>query len=423
MRKLLRNYPQRKWNQTEVIVWPAVVLVGCLTTIMVTVSSSSTTAQARLSALPLEVPAPLDNPTTPERVSLGRLLFWDPILSGQNDVACATCHHPAFGYSDGLDLSIGANGVGLGAARAFAAGHPSRLVKRNSQTVLNVGFNGVTADAAAAPAAAPMFWDLRVRSLEAQAVEPLKALEEMRGGASTADSAVAAAVSRLTAISEYRQLFARAFGGTTPVNERNLGRALAAFQRTLVAANSPFDRYMRGETTALGPPQVRGMERFQSAGCINCHSGPMFSDFTAHVLAVPDNPKLAESDSGVNGTHAFRTASLRNLSATAPYMHNGVFRSLPDVIGFYQRISRGGGRGGRGGGRGGGGGGGGRGARNVNPQVSRNQIDPLAQRLNMRGRGQGDLIAFLGALDDPGFDRTVPERVPSGLPVGGRLQP
>ena len=420
MRKLLRNYPQRKWNQTEVIVWPAVVLVGCLTTIMVTVSSSSTTAQARLSALPLEVPAPLDNPTTPERVSLGRLLFWDPILSGQNDVACATCHHPAFGYSDGLDLSIGANGVGLGAARAFAAGHPSRLVKRNSQTVLNVGFNGVTADAAAAPAAAPMFWDLRVRSLEAQAVEPLKALEEMRGGASTADSAVGAAVSRLTAISEYRQLFARAFGGTTPVNERNLGRALAAFQRTLVAANSPFDRYMRGETTALGPPQVRGMERFQSAGCINCHSGPMFSDFTAHVLAVPDNPKLAESDSGVNGTHAFRTASLRNLSATAPYMHNGVFRSLPDVIGFYQRISRGGGRGGRGGGRGGGGG---RGARNVNPQVSRNQIDPLAQRLNMRGRGQGDLIAFLGALDDPGFDRTVPERVPSGLPVGGRLQP
>ena len=156
-------------------------------------------------------------------------------------------------------------------------------------------------------------------------------------------------MSRLNAIAEYRRLFARAFGGSTAVNERNLGRALAAFQRTLVAANAPFDRYMRGDTTALDPDQVRGMERFQSAGCINCHSGPMFSDFATHVLAVPDNPKLPESDSGVNKTYAFRTPSLRNLGVTAPYMHNGVFATLPEVVNFYQRISRGGGR--RGGGR------------------------------------------------------------------------
>ena len=197
------------------------------------------------------------------------------------------------------------------------------------------------------------------------------------------------------------------------MNEQNLGRALAAFQRTLVATNTPFDRYMRGDTTALSPEQVRGMERFQSIGCVNCHNGPMFSDFATHVLAVPDNPKLPESDSGVNKTYAFRTPSLRNLSATAPYMHNGVFATLPDVINFYQRISRGGGR--RGGRR--------RRSEALNPQVSRDQIDPLARQLNMRGRGQGDLIAFLRALDDPDFDRTVPERVPSGLPVGGRLQP
>ena len=96
------------------------------------------------------------------------------------------------------------------------------------------------------------------------------------------------------------------------------------------------------------------MERFQSIGCINCHSGPMFSDFTAHVLGVPDNPKLPESDSGVNKTYAFRTPSLRNLSATAPYMHNGVFAGLSDVVNFYQRISRGGGRGAVDGGGGGG---------------------------------------------------------------------
>jgi cytochrome c peroxidase len=388
----------------------AMPLAGCLALIVVLSAVTGTTAQSRLAALPVQAPAPPDNPTTPERVALGRALFWDPILSGQKDVACATCHHPDFGYSDGLDLSIGVNGVGLGAGRSFDDGHPQRLVKRNSQTVLNVAFNGLTAGAGSAPAAAPMFWDLRVRSLEAQALEPLKALDEMRGGTYPEDRAVPAVISRVNAIAEYRRLFARAFVANNPVNAQNLGRALAAFQRTLVAANTPFDRYMRGETTALSPEQVRGLERFQSAGCINCHSGPMFSDFATHVLAVPDSPKLPESDSGVNKTYAFRTPSLRNLSATAPYMHNGAFATLGEVVTFYRQISRGGGR------RGGGG------ARGVNAQVTRDQIDPLARQLNMRGRGQPDLIAFLRALDDPDFDRTVPERVPSGLLVGGRLQ-
>ncbi len=409
MRNRLRHHLER--NRVRVPFPTVLILVGCLTSVLATVSAVRPQAQARLAALPAEPPVPADNPSTPERVALGRLLFWDPILSGQKDVACATCHHPAFGYSDGLDLSIGANGAGLGPARAFVAGHAPRLVKRNSQTVLNVAFNGLTAGGDSIPAGAPMFWDSRVRGLEAQALEPLKALEEMRGGANPEDRAVAAAVSRLKAVPEYRRLFGLAFGGGSAVNERNLGRALAAFQRTLVAANSPFDRYMRGDTTALGPDQVRGMERFQSIGCINCHSGPMFSDFATHVLAVPDSPKLPESDSGVNKTYAFRTPSLRNLSVTAPYMHSGVFATLPDVVNFYQRIS--GGRGRRGDG----------GARGTNPQVSRDHIDPLARQLNMRGRGQQDLIAFLRALDDPNFDRTIPERVPSGLLVGGRLSP
>ena len=368
-----------------------------------TLGPSRTAAQPRLAALPLRAPAPPDNPTTPERAALGRLLFWDPILSGQKDVACATCHHPALGYADGLDLSIGVNGAGLGSDRAFVPGQPTRLVKRNSQSVLNAAFNGLTAAGAASPGTAPMFWDLRARSLEAQALEPLKAFEEMRGGTYDEHHAVPQVVARLNAIPEYRQLFTRAFGGAKAVNAQNLGRALAAFQRTLVAANSPFDRYMRGDTGAMTAEEVSGMERFQSVGCVNCHSGPMFSDFTAHVLGVPDNRKLDASDSGMNETYAFRTPSLRNLGATAPYMHNGVFRSLPDVIDFYQRVSRGGGRG-------------------TNPNVSRDRIDPLARQLAMRGRGQREIVAFLRALDDPDFDRTIPARVPSGLPVGGRLQ-
>ena len=385
---------------------------GCLTATLAVSIGSRTSAQVqpRLAALPLQSPAPADNPSTPERVALGRLLFWDPILSGEKDVACATCHHPDFGYSDGLDLSIGANGTGLGPARAFLPKHLQRLVKRNSQTVLNVAFNGLTSGGGASIAVAPMFWDVRVQSLETQALEPLKAQEEMRGDGFPAHLAVREVVFRLNAIPEYRRLFARAFGGSTPVTEQNLGRALAAFQRTLVVTNTPFDRYMRGDTTALTPAQVSGMEAFQSVGCVNCHSGPMFSDFKTHVLALPDNPKLPEPDSGVNHTYAFRTPSLRNLGVTAPYMHNGVFARLEEVLNFYRRIATGGGPIGGGGPRG------------FNPQVSRDQIDPLARQLNMRRGRVPDIIAFLRALDDPGFDRTIPTRVPSGLTVGGRLK-
>jgi cytochrome c peroxidase len=292
------------------------VLLTSMMTMLAGLADRRPAAQTRLAALPLASPAPADNPTTPTRVLLGRLLFWDPILSGPRDVACATCHHPEFGYADGIDLSIGANGSGLGPARAFVAGQLPRLVKRNSQTVLNVAFNGLTQATEAMPTKAPMFWDLRARSLEAQALHPRKVLEEMRGDAVSEDQAVVTAVARLRAIPEYRRLFSRAFGGDSPVTETNLGRALAAFQRTLLAVNSPFDRYVRGEAAALTPEQLRGLERFQSAGCVNCHSGPMFSDFAAHVLGVPDNAKLPQPDTGVNKTYAFRTPSLRNLGAT-----------------------------------------------------------------------------------------------------------
>lgn len=382
-----------------------VTAAGTLTLALVATATSHT--QGAFSPLSATVAAPADNPTTREKIELGRLLFWDPILSGPRDIACATCHHPDFGYAESLDLSIGSGGVGLGASRVFADGHPVRIVKRNSPTVLNTAFNGIDTAGAYDPAAAPMFWDLRVRGLEAQALEPLKALDEMRGDTYSEDRAVATVVARLAAIPDYQTRFTAAFGGRNAVTETNLGRALAAFQRSLVTTNSPFDRYMRGDTNAMTPQQIRGMNRFQTTGCANCHSGPMFSDFKAHVLAVPDNDRLPETDAGMDGTYAFRTASLRNLAYTAPYMHNGVFENLNDVVNFYQRIS-----GGRGGGRVG---------RGISANVTRAQIDPLARQLNMRGgRGRnGDLVAFLGALNDDGFDRTVPERVPSGLKVGG----
>jgi cytochrome c peroxidase len=357
----------------------------------------------RFAALPTSPRTPAGNPATTDRVALGRLLFWDPILSGRKDVACATCHHPRFGYAENRDLSIGVDGIGLGASRHFKAASTIPFVKRNSQTILNTAFNGITDAGAYDPSTSPMFWDLRARGLEAQALEPIKTLEEMRGDTYTEANAVASVVTRLNAVAEYRDLFARAFGGVRPITGDQLGQALATFQRALTASNAPFDRYMRGDATAMSDAQSRGMRRFQRVGCINCHHGPMFSDYQVHVLGVPDNPRLQVSDAGIDQTYAFRTASLRNLRFTAPYMHNGVFDSLRDVLEFYDDVS-------------------GRRGRARNAHVSRERLDPLLRQLRDPDDRAGDLIAFLDALSDDSFDRTVPPRVPSGLRPGGNIQ-
>ena len=353
--------------------------------------------------LPQAASAPGDNPTTPAKVALGRLLFWDPVLSGPKDVACGTCHHPRFGYAENRDVSIGVSGVGLGHRRRFAPESPIPLVKRNSQTILNVAFSGSDEEGRYEPSTAPMFWDMRVRSLESQALEPLKALEEMRGSTYPEERAVDAVVARLNAIPEYQRLFAAAFGGERAVTAESLSRALAAFQRSLTAADAPFDRYMRGDRDAMTAAQERGMRRFERVGCVKCHNGPMFSDYKLHVLGVPDNPVLPASDQGAENRYAFRTAPLRNLVFTAPYMHNGLFATLEDVLDFYDDVDS-------------------RRGNDRNANVSREQLDPLVRQLRGVDDDDEDLIAFLEALSDDSFDRTIPPRVPSGLAVGGRIE-
>lgn len=354
-----------------------------------------------LTALPRDIAAPPENPQTPQKVELGRLLFWDPILSGNQRVACATCHHPDFGYAEDLDLSIGVDGAGLGGDRRFVSEDPIPFVKRNSQTILNTAFNGIDPEGEYDPAAAPMFWDDRARGLEAQSLLPILTFEEMRGHAYPEEDAVDTVVARLQAIPEYRALFAEAFEGVNSVSGENLGKALAAFQRSLIANNSPYDRYVRGDTNAMTRLQIQGMRRFEQVGCINCHNGPMFSDYELHVLGIRDNRLLAESDSGaVEQPYAFRTPSLRNLAYTAPYMHNGLFRTLEDVIEFYDDV-------------------GDRDERNVN--LERNQVDPLTRTLDDPDDHERELLAFLNALNDDDFDRRIPDRVPSGLNPGGEI--
>jgi len=353
-----------------------------------------------ISALPLTYKDPANNPTTPAKIELGRLLFYDPILSGKKDVSCASCHHPEFGYAESLQVSIGVNGRGLGEKRIFSMPNDITFTKRNSQTLLNTAFNGIDTYGNYVPEEAPMFWDLRALSLEAQALKPIMQLEEMRGRERGDSVAVSDIIQRLRNIPVYSRLFQEAFKEEQPVNELNLGKALASFQRSLVANNSRFDQYMRGDSRAMTSSELEGMDLFINSGCARCHSGPMLSDFKPHVMGVRDNEKVTGIDSGFENSFAFRTPTLRNLRFTRPYMHSGKLKTLEDVLTFYEDL---------------------KGNEVPNPHVHRGQLDPLATSVKLDFRNISRIVEFLHSLNDSKYDRMIPASVPSGLPVGGNI--
>jgi len=358
-------------------------------------------ALSRVGALPKTVKHPIDNPTSAAKIKLGKFLFYDPILSGDKDIACVSCHHPNNGYSEFRDLSIGVNGQGLGSKRFFKQPNDIPFLKRNSQTLLNTAFNGIALQNQYNPTDAPMFWDIRSKSLENQALEPIKTFEEMRGHHFSESEILDVVITRLKNIPDYQTLFAAAFAENDPINAQNLGKAIAAFERTLLTNNSRFDQYMRGDENALSLSEKDGFELFKKVGCANCHNGPMFSDFQPHVLGIPPNDKVPVLDKGFEETFAFRTPTLRNLRFTAPYMHNGSLPNLQRVLEFYEDISFG---------------------KTRNPNVSKDQFDPLVKELNLSVREMSPIISFLNSLNDNSFDKTVPDSVPSGLPIGGNIQ-
>ena len=326
------------------------------------------------------------------QAELGRLLFWDPILSGDRDVACGTCHLPEFAYTDGQQRSIGAGGSGRGPARFTSQGIK---VKRNAQTVLNTAWNGINEFGVFDPESAPMFWDNRSQSLAAQALEPVKSHEEMRGDNLTEQNVVQEIESRLNALSLYQLKFSQAFGHSA-ITITEVTRALAAFQSTLVANDSPFDRWMRGEESSMTDTQVSGMQEFVIAGCADCHSGPLFSDFETHILGVQEGAGLITADDG-DGSFAFRTPTLRQLKFTAPYFHAGQFSTLSRALDFYDEPRR-----------------------SANPNVASSSLDPELLEVPEMDGGRAAIIAsFLDALNDESFDRRIPAVVPSGLPPGG----
>lgn len=336
--------------------------------------------QFNIAALPEMAPAPADNPVTSEKAELGKQLFFDPILSANNRISCASCHSPTKGFADGLDRSNG-----------FSAGVRT---KRNSPTILNAAFNGIDLEGNLDPKNSPQFYDNRAHSLEEQCMGPLLSPEEMKGSDLSAEDYMDLLVQKVSNIEAYRTLFYQAFSDSTVTVDR-ITKAIATYERTLITPNAPFDRYMRGDMNAMTEMQIRGMEAFIATGCNNCHSGPMFSDYQLHVLGVDEHPGLESFDEG-DGAYAFRTTTLRNLAYTAPYMHNGRVASLKEVMRFYER------------------------KRSRHTKVSNRDLAPAFKdlKLNPFNRSRvNEIIAFLEALNDPNFDQSIPDSVPSGLPI------
>ncbi|NJN45092.1 MAG: cytochrome C peroxidase [Anaerolineae bacterium] len=263
--------------------------------------TGSSSIQPSNTGLQREFPA-LNGVTSPEMAELGRMLFFDPVLSANNDISCATCHHPDYGFADGLRVAMGAGGEGAGPERS--GGTP---LARNTISLWNTGYTKI------------FFWDGSASSLEEQAATPLTHPDEM--AADPEDL-----VTELAAISGYVELFNAAYGDNQITPER-VNEALAAFERTLTSQDSPFDHYAAGEFNALSPAQRRGLNLFRSAAtrCFECHSAPTFSTDTLRVIGVPD---------GDMSSDAFKVPSLRNVALSAPYMHNGLFATLDEVVGI-----------------------------------------------------------------------------------------
>ena len=276
-------------------------------------------------ALPPAPPEPRTNPSTPEKVALGKALFHDPRLSVNDQMSCASCHDiHRYGGGDGQQV---------------ASGFAGQQGTRNTPTVVNAAYQSV------------LFWDGRARSLEEQAKGPLVNPIEM----GMPDHRTVA--NKVAAIPEYREAFALVFGGPAPVTIDHIAMAIAAYERTLITPNTPYDRFVRGDSSAMTEQQVRGMALFAEFGCVMCHRGPNFSDASLVGGATPFRafPSLPATEyearyhltrdrglaasSGHGGI--WRIPSLRNVTRTAPYFHNGSVTTLPEAVRIMAQVQLG----------------------------------------------------------------------------------
>ena len=290
--------------------------------------------------LPTAVPIPSGNLNYAAKVSLGKQLYFDGRLSQNNAISCAFCHNPVAGFADPNQTSVGVGGKRGG---------------RQAPTVYNTAFNPV------------QFWDGRAGSLEEQAIGPIHNPIEM---AETHENVV----KKLSAIKGYRDQFQAALG--TGVSVQGIGDAIAAYERTIISTNSSFDKFVMGDTNAMDESAQRGMALFKGkARCVLCHNGSNFTDNHFHNLGVPQVGPMAEDLGRFYVTKhehdkgAFKTPTLRSITETSPYMHDGAFKTLEEVIEFFDQGGQ-----------------------------SNTNLSPLMKPLGLSAQEKTDLLAFLKAL-------------------------
>ncbi|WP_235905523.1 cytochrome-c peroxidase [Tautonia marina] len=301
-----------------------------------------------------EPPHPPENPYSDAKAELGKMLFFDPRLSGSGQIACASCHDPDLGWADGRTTSFG---------------HNRALLKRNAPTVQNTAFFPF------------LFWDGRAGSLEEQAEAVLRNPQEMHS-----DEAI---IARLVEIPEYQAAFADAFDSEGITLER-AAQAIATYERTLVGGRSRFDAFLKGNREALSDAAISGLDLFRrEARCLNCHHGPNLSDGRFHDLGLSYYGRLFEDLGRYRVTEApedvgrFRTPSLRNIASTSPYMHNGLFE-LDGVLRMYDA-----------------------GMATLRPREDQKDDplfptkSPLLKPLGLNAQDRDDLRAFLESLTEP----------------------
>lgn len=254
-----------------------------------------------------KVEFPADNPYSPEKVLLGKTLFYDPRLSGSNQIACASCHDPELAWTDN---------------KTFSFGHDRQQGSRNAMTIMNIAY------------AKALFWDGRAASIEEQSKMPIEDLKEM-------NEHIDIATDKIAKIKGYEILFEKAFGSKS-VTQEKIGKAIATFERTLVSPQSKFDKFIDGKSSLFSDNEILGLHLFRTkAQCINCHNSGYFSNnqFENDGTALLGSKQQDLGKYLVSGkpddAGKFKVPTLREVSRTGPWMHNGSFMSMKDVLTFY----------------------------------------------------------------------------------------
>jgi cytochrome c peroxidase len=313
---------------------------------------------------------------SPQQIDLGRQLFFDPLLSGDQSLSCASCHHPKLGFADGQAKSTGIHG---------------RTASRGAPSLWNMAF------------LTSFFWDARAKSLEEQMTGPLYAANEM-------GNTPVQLLSSINATDNYRRLFAAAFEQPAEqlISLEQIYTAIAAFETSLVSLNSRYDHYAHGYAEALNANELEGMNVFRSfvARCAECHTPPLFTNQQIAVIGVPEAPGQPFDAGAESVFHnptwrgGFKVPSLRNIAQTAPYMHNGAFSNLREASEFYTK---------------------GRGHALPEAEKARMTLHWHIWEPKLNEMELDRLVDFMQTLTDESFTPATPTQVPSGLTPGGRL--